>query len=358
MSKQEPGPTPPITEEKLGKALELYDELMEMDNSRLRNRLHRTFAQKRSSRRRRIIAASCAAAVVLPLLVLGGLRLFTQGGFGGGSAPEVWSSESVLLTLSDGNSITLDRISDDGTVADDDGALFLTRDGLLTVEKKGGYDEPAEIRNHTVYVPKGKQYDMMLEDGTRVWLNSDSRVRFPSVFGNGERRVEIEGEVYFQVRADAARPFVVEAGGQEVTVLGTEFNVAAYPEDALILTTLVSGKVSVANGHGMETILRPNEQAEFDRTSKGISVREVNAPDVAAWKDGFFAFDENTLEQVLQKLSRWYNIEVSFRDESLKSIMFKGTLPKFDDVERVLGFIEKSGTVKFDLRGNRVIVSK
>lgn len=205
--------------------------------------------------------------------------------------------------------------------------------GVLTYENARKEEvRPMEVMYNTLEVPRGGEYDLVLEDGTRVWLNADSRLKYPVVFPGSERRVMLEGEAYFEVARDTNRPFLVETGVQSLRVLGTAFNVCAYPDEPDIYTTLVHGSVALSTGgQGHECVLVPGEQAVCHVHNGSFTVGKVDVSQVAAWKKGLFVFENQNLEQIMLKLARWYNVTVFFRNEAAKTIEFRGNLPKYSN---------------------------
>ena len=195
----------------------------------------------------------------------------------------------------------------------------------------------------------------MLGDGTRVWLNADSKLKFPVSFTGKERRVYLEGEGYIDVARDTARPFIVETREQSIRVLGTAFNVYAHEGERMTYTTLARGSVQVKDKKtGKSVALHPGEQLCLDVADRGMVVREVDVRKECAWKDGMFVFNGQTLEQIMLKLSRWYNVTVFYQNEEAKKIVFKGNLPRYGDFQTMLSILEKSSEVKFSEK-NRVI---
>ena len=219
-----------------------------------------------------------------------------------------------------------------------------------------------EKRKKLVYneveVPRGGEFDLVLADGTTVWLNAGSKLRYPVEFVGKERRVFLEGEAYFAVAKDTEMPFRVEILQQIVEVLGTEFNVSGYTDEAAIYTTLVTGKVKVETDSGENMVLAPGEQSMLDCRDGHLDKQEVDVEKVIAWKKGMFILEEQTLEQIMQKFARWYDMEVVYRDEELKNIIFKGVVPRYTELREVLNILEKTNEVKFDIEERTVIVFK
>ncbi len=216
----------------------------------------------------------------------------------------------------------------------------------------------ADARRLTIAVPCGGEFHVVLEDSTEVWLNADSRLVYPEQFAQNERRVEVEGEAYFKVHKNASRPFYVTTSGQEVRVLGTEFNVRSYNTDADVQTTLVSGSIALskAGGRGGELLLTPGRQAVFSKQTKTAKVRSADPDVVTSWRQGRFVFENQTLEQIMTELGRWYNFQHNFAQPSLAKIEFKGSIPRYATLETALQDLEKSGNISFQIKGRQVTI--
>jgi len=206
-------------------------------------------------------------------------------------------------------------------------------------------------------VPRGGEFFLILSDSTKVWLNSGTTLRYPVQFSGNERRVELEGEAYFQVRKEK-RPFRVQSQGQVVEVLGTQFNVSAYPEEGVVLTTLVAGEIKVFLAEEPETaeILLPGTQSCFVTDKQVLTQYPVDVNEFAAWKDGWFVFNNATLESMMKTLSRWYNVNVIFENDKSRSIRFTGEIKRYDNLNKFLSFIEKTNEVKMAIDGQTVTI--
>ncbi|WP_374163517.1 FecR family protein [Arcticibacter sp. MXS-1] len=218
----------------------------------------------------------------------------------------------------------------------------------------------ARAEYNTISTPRGGQYQIELPDGTRVWLNAASSLKFPTVFGTDERRVELTGEAYFEVTKlwrvgrDSKRvPFIVATQGQEVRVLGTHFNVNAYPDEGVIRTTLLEGAVKVFKaGTGESRLLRPGQQLTNGNT---LVVGDVDAEQEIAWQKGYFIFNNEPCESVMRKISRWYDVDVEYRGD-IRNKRFGGAISKFERISEVLRIMELTGTIHFKIEERRIIV--
>ena len=209
-------------------------------------------------------------------------------------------------------------------------------------------------------VPRGGEFHIVLEDSTEVWLNADSSLEYPESFSADERRVKVNGEVYFKVHKDLSRPFYVTSAGQVVRVYGTEFSVSSYPEDSNVYTTLVSGKIGIfPESMSSSTLyLSPDHQAVFSKAEETITVDPVNSRIVTSWKDGMFVFEDQTLSQIMVQLSRWYDFKYEFADDEAPAIQFKGRIHRYSKFTDLLEILEKSGGIKFTARNDKIIISK
>ena len=215
------------------------------------------------------------------------------------------------------------------------------------------------IAFNNLKTPRGGEFKVTLEDGTEVWLNADSRLRYPETFEGGERRVEVSGEAYFKVAKNAEKPFYVVSGGQEVRVYGTEFNVHAYDDEPTIFTTLVEGSISLrpVGGNKSELMLTPGKQALFNKGDASATVRKVDTEVVTSWLNGIFVFEDQSLEQIMRTLSRWYDFEYEFADQQVASTVFMGSIPRYGSFGEVVEIFQKLGGVRLHQRGRKVVIS-
>lgn len=216
-----------------------------------------------------------------------------------------------------------------------------------------GKNQNSEIEEYNRLVtPRGGEYSVILSDGTKVWLNTESELKYPVHFNGEERRVYLKGEAYFDVAKRNGQKFIVCSDKTQVTVLGTEFNIRNY-EEGVIATTLVEGSVLVGFD-GKECRLKPGQQATIDAT--GISVREVEPILYTAWKDGFFVYRNMTLDHILQELSRWYDFTYFYQNEELGALRLTAKIRKFDSVEDIFEILKTTGHVDFVVKGKTITV--
>src|SRR5690606_22733085 len=274
-------------------------------------------------------------------------------------------SQKATLTLADGRIISLDEASTGDLVEQGGFRIVKTGDGKLNHEKLTEVTG-AMAGYHTIQTRRGGEYQLVLPDGANVWLNAASSLCYPAVFNGSRRSVELTGEAYFEVAKisghDGQVPFVVNTANQEVEVLGTHFNIKAYPEDQTSKTTLLEGSVRVSlksklHKSAVSSILKPNQQATISGSNQRISLATVDPVNAVAWKNGVFAFHDNTIVEVMNTIARWYDVEVEYVGENApESKVFGGAISKFENFEKLLRTIELTGTVKFKIEGRRVIV--
>lgn len=211
-------------------------------------------------------------------------------------------------------------------------------------------------RENQLIVPRGGEYRITLSDGTRVWLNSSSTLTFPQVFSGNERRVQLTGEAYFEVKADAAHPFIVSTAQMDVKVLGTSFNVSVYDDEDAVHTTLVKGSVEVKATGNQAMILRPGEQACL--SDRKLTCQEVNIRQFTSWIDGKFMFCNTELEEISKQISRWYDVDIFFSSERVKNMCFTGAILRFEPLEELIRMIEMTSNVQFSVRGKTIVISE
>jgi len=329
-------------------------------------KIHQRIQVKASKRPRRLWFNLAAAASLLAVVGAGSyfLRLHSADRVQQQSRAEISPGKNkAVLTLADGRTMVLPGAGV-GQVAVEQGVSIQKSDsGQLRYASQGFLATNQRYRN-TISIPKGGQYQVILPDGTKVWLNASSRMIYPISFsGAAQRIVELQGEAYFEVAKDAPHPFIVKSDGQLVKVLGTHFNISSYPEDHMTTTTLVEGVVEVSRtvspGKG-RTLTRvrllPGQQSKLSEAN--LSVATVNTEGALAWKDGYFMFDNEPLQSVMDKISRWYDVKVIYQDAGLKQVNVYGSISRFSDISELLHIIELTGAVKFKLVDRKLFVLK
>lgn len=268
-------------------------------------------------------------------------------------------TQKASLILGNGKVIDLEE-KKDAVIQTKDGQTLTNKNSKLSYNKEQLVD--AEIKWHRLVVPRGGEYQLQLSDGTRVWLNSDSELKYTDKFVGKERIVYLKGEAYFDVTEDKEHPFIVKTNSMDVKVYGTEFNVMVYEEDELSQATLVEGSVGVdlKNETGVtdELMLKPDMQVNYKKGKAGGELREVETSLYTGWKDGLFQFNNEDLGSILKKLSRWYDIKVFFQNPSIQNIKFTGEMKRFDDFSTILNLLELGSGVEFDIKGKILIVNQ
>lgn len=261
----------------------------------------------------------------------------------------------AILTLADGKKVVLDEALT-GPIADQMGvSVRKTADGELIYTVKDLPETHLKQVYNTIETPRGGQYQVNLPDGTRVWLNSESSLKYPTIFASANREVELIGEGYFEVAKDKTKPFIVHSNDLAIRVLGTHFNIANYQTDPVSMVSLLEGSVNVASGN-QSRLLIPGQQAFREKKAGQLMVRPVNIATVASWKDDLFVFDDEPLPQVMNKIARWYNVSVVYESLDPK-LTFSGTIPRNSKISVVLKQLEGTGNVRFKITGNQLLVS-
>lgn len=275
----------------------------------------------------------------------------------------------MLTTINDvapgGNKATLTLA--DGSIID----LSDSQEGIIIGENEIKYQDGSSVLNDdavrtsqrvSLSTPNGGQYQITLSDGTKVWLNAGSKLSYPRKFTGSERRVELQGEAYFEVakqqnmqNTQSTSRFIVSSAGQEVIVLGTHFNINAYPDEKELKTTLLEGSVQVSTS-ASSTTLSPGQQAI--QKNGILKTQIVNTEDEVAWKNGYFMFNNEDLESIMKKIGRWYALAIKFEDPTLKAETFFGTMSKFENSSKVLNMLERTGIVRFEITDNTLNIRR
>lgn len=273
------------------------------------------------------------------------------------SAEIVPGTSKAILYMANGAVIDLAKHVRD-TLQEQDGTVIGLDGESITYTNMADSIVNTDLYNELV-IPRGGEYVLKLSDGTFVCLNAGSKLRFPVQFNGSDRRVELEGEGYFQVARNEKVPFVVNASGVNITVLGTEFNVSNYPENEHVQTTLIKGKVKVnlLEEEG-GCILHPGEQAVYDKRSGEITVADVDVSYTIAWREGRLRFRDRPLKEIMDFISRWYDVEVVYEDEDVKNYLFGCNFNRHATVLPLLELFQSTGTVQFEVVGKKIIVKR
>ena len=301
-----------------------------------------------------------AAVLLFPILVVGSWKLMHETEqvsiVASSVAPIQPGCSQAVLVLDDGRKVFL-KEEEEGVISEDK-EITVTgeKDRLVYTSSEGKNVD--EIRFNELEVPRGGEYKVRLADGTLVYLNSATRMKYPVKFDEKERKVYLSGEAYFEVAKDPERPFFVEMEGVEVRVYGTSFNVNTHQEGN-IQTVLVKGSIGVkVLSSGMESVIRPGQMAEFKQGNTKVDVKDVNVAVYTDWKDGIFRFENQRLEDILTVLSNWYDVDVFYQTVSVKELHFSGYMERYKDVSVILEAITLSTGVTFSVQGKTIIVSK
>ena len=340
---------------------QLYERMQNMERQKLTREKFASFnklagwdgfreKQKKDRRKSLRIRIMNYAAIVL---LVGGVFYF----FAGNESKKLSDREPVSvmpgkpqaqLVMADGKLI--DLVEQTGVIKGENVLIHNTRK-QISYEDVVHLEEERVVYNE-VRVPRGGEYQVKLSDGTLVYLNSLTRLRFPVLFSGQTRVVELEGEAYFEVAKDVEKPFIVKTGTYDVQVLGTHFNISTYEEESTVETTLVEGAVAIS-GEGIEgkIVLKPDEQFVFDRESGKCGVKSVDVSYFVAWKDGKFRFRDVRLEDIMRAVERWYNVQVVYEDESVKNLRFGFNMSRHETIEPLLNIFELNGKVKINKEG-------
>ncbi|PST84320.1 hypothetical protein C7T94_06280 [Pedobacter yulinensis] len=262
--------------------------------------------------------------------------------------------DQAVLTLANGKTIVLDAAAE-GRLAEEQGVgITKTDSSMISYDFPAVNTKGAPAAYNTIRTPRGGQFRLGLADGTKIWLNSDSYVRFPVSFGTKERSIEAGGEIYLEVAKDASRRFLVKTEGQTIQVLGTRFNINAYPDEPETRTTLFEGSVKLSAGRsdlvlkpGQQSVLHANRELEIDPNAD-IEV-------AGAWKNGYFMFDREDIRTAMRKIGRWYDVDVIYQGV-VPDDWLGGSISRYKRVEDVLAKLELTGQFRFKIEGRRVIV--
>jgi len=258
----------------------------------------------------------------------------------------------AVLILADGSSILLDSAKNGMLTTQNNVHIYKLKNGQLFYEAAGSKSSAEKkLAFNTIVTPRGGQYQVILPDGSKVWLNSESELRYPEQFVGNQRAVELSGEAYFEVAKDKKRPFKISVNHMQVEVLGTHFNIMGYKDEAATKTTLLEGSVRIIKGPSQKMIV-PGEQATV---AEHIDIASVNTEEAIEWKKGNFNFSHEKLGNIMRKIARWYDIEVDYQGKTTNAT-FVGTIPQSKNIEEVLKYLELTGLVHFKVNERRITV--
>lgn len=319
-------------------------------------------------REHRLWPRIAAAVSVMICLAVGGYFILRKPGpahYAGKIETDVKSgSNGAILTLANGQKLILEQTKE-GSIDLQEGTDLRKSGDSLLVYKSGATAANATVYYNTLETPKGKQYSVVLPDGSKVWLNAASSLKYPTAFSGKERLVELTGEAYFEIAQNKSMAFKVRSPGQTVEVLGTHFNIKAYADEQSTWTTLLQGSVKVENSQHDAVQLKPGQQMLNGQKGIWRAMEKIDTAAVLDWKNGEFIFSGEPLESIMHKLSRWYDVSVEYKNDALKKELFYGSVSRWSNASEVLDMLALTGTIKFSIvqdngPGNkkRIIVMK
>lgn len=306
-----------------------------------------------------LIAVACVALLGLQLIKSPSNPIASVGHSNPPSTDIAPGGDKAILTLSDGRRIVLDN-SDNGTLAQDGKSSIIKKDGQIIYNFSGDFaaneqDAVDQLTYNTMTTPRGGQYKLILPDGSMVWLNAESSITFPTSFPGNERSVSVTGETYFEVSKNEKKPFRVSMiDNIQLTVLGTKFNINAYPDELHTAATLVEGSVQVRKRTAVET-LEKGQQARIPANGNITLYNNVDVDKVIAWKNGSFSFNRTPLREVLRQIARWYDVDIIY-DGQVPDLNFGGELKRNLALKDMLDILQKTG-VQFRVEGKKLIVT-
>lgn len=264
-------------------------------------------------------------------------------------------NQKAILTLSNGEEVAVGKHKYANNITVSESTQVI--DTNYTLVYGSGETSPKALEYNTLQTPKGSEYSLVLADGSKVWLNADSKLKYPVSFSDTVRKVFIEGEAYFEIAENKDKPFIVHTNDYDVNVLGTSFNVMAYNNEQQTATTLVEGSVKITRPESESPVyLIPGQQAVLKEQSNKIEITKVDTYQYTSWKDGLFVFKSEPLGNIAKKFSRWYDCEIQFTDMELKNARFTGTLKKNTDLGELLNIISQTCQIDFTVNENNVLI--
>ena len=309
--------------------------------------------KRRRRRLRRVMRRwSYAAAVVLAAAVAGAFFLKRDLPQQPSLPAELAWGQVPVLVMPNGERRVLPQ--NDTTVLwqEQEGDIHIDSRTLIMEGETGEEREPVY---YTVNIPYGGEYNLVLPDGTRIYLNAGTTLRYPDHFAGGFREIFLSGEAYLEVSRDTSRPFIVRTDDMDVRVLGTVFNVNAYPDGSYVRTTLVEGKVETSCG-GERIVMKPGTQVAYDKATRQADYFPVDVRHFISWKDGYYDFRDMTLSELMQIFVRWYDVDVRFANPLLENLRFSGRLRRYEDVSGLFEQLEYTGDVAFDVKGKNIVI--
>lgn len=305
----------------------------------------------KNKRKKKRIRWSIAATIITSIISIGLWKYLTTEKTTFHSLSS--DSKEVQLIMADGSTINIGKITQDTLIQSTTNQIKISPQGELAYS---GDSPKGQLLYHTIYVPRGNEYHMVLSEQTEIWLNSESELRFPINFEGHERKVYLKGEAFFKVTKDTLRPFRVNTGKMEIEVLGTSFDIKAY-QGTDPLAILVQGSIQVKDSAtGKTCILSPGYQAILRNNQ--LDTCRINTEEATAWKEGRFVFRDMPLAQLTQELERWFDIEIFFENNHLREHRFTGVIKRYNKIEDIGALIEETANVKFHIQGRNVIIQQ
>lgn len=380
---EKPGQEELLGIEKFKDSNVIYENLSQREQYDYRRAFLKLSRRNRIRKTLRYSAAAAVAAIFIGGALFAGYEYLWSPSIGGDLVADYSNIKPVekkaRLILADGMEVDIKAVGEavieqNGkkinigaqglNYEDDSNESMLSKESKYSKESKdSGRGKVATAKKNiynTLEIPRGGEYSLTLADGTKVWMNADSKLKYPISFVEDRRVVYLEGEAYFEVAKDASKPFIVSTTSGDITVLGTQFNVKNYAEDKAIYTTLVEGTVLFRGTTNRETILVPGQQIIFSPEYGTQELKQVNVNNFIGWKDNLFQFEELSLDDIMKTLSRWYDVTVSYEKEELKQLQFSGNLDKYSNIESFLKLFEVGAKIEFkvDKKHIHIVSSK
>ncbi len=352
--------------EQLQNSAKLEEYMLESEGINVRQALNKVYKRASSDVTTKQVVMrwlAYAAAIAIPLLLV--WSVYNWKANLPDDEPVMVEQQAIqpggskaVLYLANGNQVELDKVGKQ-LIEEGDGTLIEASNQQIKYNEAEEQPAGHEVTlKNTIYIPRKGEFMLTLADGTKVWLNSETTLEYPTHFSQNRREVTLVGEAFFEVHKDASRPFIVNVKGAAVKVLGTSFNVKAYNEEEAVTTTLVTGRVLLESQHNSarnEMILKPGMQGVIS-AHEDIIVNEVDPLIYSAWKDGEFRFENKPLEEILLSLQRWYDVEVVYENQAMKKKRFTGDLERYAEINTHLEMISLTTNVQFEIKNHIVYV--
>lgn len=303
------------------------------------------------------IAASIAILITISVLVYNNVKTLDKYDYAKKIEP---GEKKALLILADNKHVNLTE--EETSKIETYQTIINNELGQIEYKEKEEPGEEVSLKYNTLVISKGREYQLVLSDGTKVFLNADSKLKYPEKFLGDERRIYLEsGEIHLEVAHNKSKPFIVETKDYHVNVLGTTFNMSHYDNDQMVHTTLVEGEVEISSITGTmdkKIRLKPEQQLVFNKRDLSTEVKKIDTELYTAWTKGYLIFENETLDNIFKKLERWYDLDVFFAQQNTSDKTFSGRLPKFEDFNVILEMLETIDDVEFDVNEKTIVIKK